>query len=81
VALAALTPLSVAGAVTVADGVNLSIKCPQCGKQTDKSVAWLVDKDALPCAAELLALRQTTGTASTGSHLHRGDYGGIEAQK
>lgn len=34
---------------TVADGLTIDVECPQCGKQVKQTVAWLVDKNILPC--------------------------------
>ncbi len=34
---------------TVADGVNIRIKCPKCGEKTEKVLSWLVNQNVMPC--------------------------------
>ncbi len=37
---------------TVADGVNIGIKCPKCGEKTEKTekvLSWLVNENIVPC--------------------------------
>lgn len=38
-----------ARAKTVADGVNIRIKCPECGEKTEKVLSWLVNENVMPC--------------------------------
>ena len=32
---------------TVADDVNIGIKCPKCGEKTEKVLSWLVNENVL----------------------------------
>jgi len=38
-----------ARATHVRDTINLSIKCPKCGNQTEKPLAWLIKEDIMTC--------------------------------
>jgi peptide subunit release factor 1 (eRF1) len=35
--------------MSAADDTSVTIECPQCGHKSQKSVAWLVPKDRMPC--------------------------------
>ena len=34
---------------TVADSINLPIKCPKCGEQVEKPLSWLINENVMSC--------------------------------
>ena len=34
---------------TVADGLNVWVKCPKCGEKTKKVLSWLVNENVMVC--------------------------------